>query len=881
MARLARSSALADRVTSVSRSRPPSAPTREQVCGLVVELGEQARAATYERAWERDDATWRAVCAALVAAGEGRRPAVPVGEPPAWLTRLARERLATMATRTVWTSAFADVRALERHGLVDLDVDDTYVLAAVGGLGVGDAGGRARAVREDPELVERVLWRMFEVEGGGEVSLANVDKYSAREDSWQSAFLDLTGDGLLDRERVLTSALTAMNRDFSAYRAGWFARLYEALAPTLDELDRHQPMLRALIRSDITATVTFAVTRLRLLSKHGRVDDTATVPALGPAVLLSAKTTALSALRLTAEAATRSPATRAAAVGVAAAGLQHPHADVQRASAELLTAFDAADVLAAAADQLEPSVKRSLGFETATPAQAPGGPVHDVGWLRAMPAAVTRSDLLERTAALLEDASDAVELEAVLAGHAALADADLLRPLLKRATTALQRGPGDYGIPGWLRGQLARLVQAAAGDDPGALPVQGAHLQFLVARLDHVTAVLTGQHAPSTLLATPTSTAGWLDPAVLVDRLRLVTGTTGGRVERHDLIAALLRLHPDGRPDALRQLQTSPTGLPDDLGRAVMYALGGEPPAAARRRLRRPSAIEDGPVWVAAARTRSPFAADGWLAEQGQTGAGRSQPLDATVVLIPRPFTWTDHSKGVERNAMSWQWRIECGEARPRGHSDKPTCPDAGDSDPFRQSVEDFVGWMALTFPADAEHFLLTGLQPVLAVACSDEVSHDAVRVLDALGAHPGRLGLLAQTCLAAGLTASKVDQRARAVDSTHALHRQGRLTAADLGEGLVSIAGPANLTRWASSLRDLATADASGSAMVREALAVALPRLDTSARGLHALLELLLEEVLRQGAPTPAALVPWLAQLSGTSRAAKAARQLLARGDT
>ena len=39
---------------------------------------------------------------------------------------------------------------------------------------------RAHALREDPELIERALWRLFEVEGGGEVSLTAPVSYSIR-----------------------------------------------------------------------------------------------------------------------------------------------------------------------------------------------------------------------------------------------------------------------------------------------------------------------------------------------------------------------------------------------------------------------------------------------------------------------------------------------------------------------------------------------------------------------------------------------------------------------------------------------------------------------------------------------------------------------------
>ena len=78
-------------------------------------------------------------------------------------------------------------------------------------------------------------------------------------------------------------------------------------------------------------------------------------------------------------------------------------------------------------------------------------------------AAAGRHDVVDRLAALLEDASSAVEVELVLAGLAVLDDRDRLRPLVKRATAVLARGRREGVTPGWLRGQLARVVLTGTG----------------------------------------------------------------------------------------------------------------------------------------------------------------------------------------------------------------------------------------------------------------------------------------------------------------------------------------------------------------------------------------------------------------------------------
>lgn len=836
------------------------------VAGLVEELGDAARAQTYERKWERDGATWRAVLEALDQAAAGRSPAATRSSAPAWLAPLTRTRVENMATRWSHSPAFETVRTLERLGLVELEPDDTYVLAAVGGLGGRGPGRRAATLRDDPELVERVVWRMFEVEGGGEVSLANLDKFTA--EGWQAAFLELVADGTLPRERVLRCALAALNRDFSAYRAGWFHRLYDALEPSAAELARDQGSLRALLRSPIPAVVGFAVSHLKALHGHGGIDADATLAALPAAVVTGPKTTAIRALRLAGDLAAE-PGLAGAVCDIAAAALEHPNADVQAAAGKLMTRLGAGDRVAQAADLLEPSVQVAL-LGRRTPASGvdddPAPPRESAA---PAPASTTGEDVVDRVAALLEDAADPIELELVLAGLAALQDPATLRPLIKRATAILKRGPRDGPSSFWLRGQVARLVVVAGGataDSPH--PRADVVESFLQQRLAGVARIVAGTRPPRVLLATPDDAAGWLAPRTLIDRLERLALPP----DRHDLIAALLRLHPDGRADALRRLQSVGSAASSAVLAPVGYALGSPPPTVRRRRAR----LEDVATWVAASRAREPFGTDEWLASRGVRGSGRSGPLDAGVVFAGRPFTWTE--RGHTHEGMHWTWSTTVADPVGGGTDDEPTAIVGTASEVFGGPTrDDLVGWLATTWPHESDHFLLQALDPVLRAATDTEVSHDAVHVLAALGAHPGRLGRLAEVVVAAGLSAAKADQRAVAVDAVLHLGAAGRLDAAGLGRGLAAFRGPATLTRMATSMRDAALDGPWARALVVDALAAALPAYEPGDRGIHALLDLLREETLRDGRPTPSALRPWLERFSGRSRASRTARALLA----
>lgn len=835
------------------------------LCELLEEYGTGPWTAAYEHRWQRHSETWNAVHAALQAAANGQQPARPaVGRvaPPAWLPALARERIATLGRTWRQDGGFADVRLLERLGLLALEADDDYVLALVGGLGNrrGEAS-RAGQLRADPGLLER-LWRVFEVEGGGEISLANIDKFSPPAASWQVTFRELVADGSLDRERVLGSCLQALQRDFGSYRAGWFSALYASLEPTPEEASRHQENYRALLRSQVTATVSLGALCLRKVSAAGALDDDA-LQALGPGLLARTKGAALDIVRVLDGIRLRRPDLRQALAGIAAAGLGHPHADVQRATVRLLTSLGAVSVAQDAAAELAPSVQRQLGKKPAA-APMPSAP-HELPTAPPPLIACTGTDLLDRAAGLLEDASDPLELELVLAGLARLDQPAALKPLAKRARQVLQRGPREGVTTGWLCGHVARLLLVANGEANAPLPAPTARTGFLVGRLALVEAVLSGQRAPTTLLATPTTPGGYLEPGQLLRRIAASTGPP----QTEDLAAALLRLATEGRAEALTVISGS-----DEAALVLRHALGGPRPG-------RPGILRGGievrspALWVAASRARAPRDDDPVLLQAGLTKAGQGIPVRANLTAKARPFTWRDR-RG-EHQAQHWEFTINVQNAASAIDPQQPTLAiDSAEHSLPGADLEDWIGWLVATTPHDLEPALTDLIWPVLHGGHGYGVTHDATRALFALGRHPGPLGKLGQLALAAGMTADRADHRVLAVDAAVGFASTGRLIASDLAAAMSQLAASAQITRWAAALTSLAQAHPG--IFVTDLLAILMPTLEADHRGVHALVEVLLEETIGQdGKITDPALRTWLGNLTGTGRGARAARQLLA----
>ena len=827
--------------------------------GLVDQYGTPVWGARYEYVWERDRATWTAMRAALKAAAAGQVPESTKTKPPVWLATLVRDRIELLGSRWQQGGGFGEVRLLERLSLVTLQPDDAYVLAMVGGLGDRwNEVSRADQLRSDPELLDR-LWRVFEVEGGGEISLANIDKYSRPEASWQRTFRELLEDGTLGRLRVLSACLEALQRDFSSYRAGWFFSLHNSLEPTPEEAERHQAHYRALLRSQVTATVSLAARQLRRLSRAGLLDDSE-VLGLRPGLLARTKGAVLDVLAVLGDIAARHPDQRPALVSVISDALEHPNGDVQRAAIKLLSDLGADSELLAASDSLVPSLRRQIGAEPTAPAsmgqatpQAASAPLRPI----------SGDDLVERVASLLEDAGDSIAVELVLAGLATMRDPSSLRPLVKRARQVLQRGPREGIAPGWLRGHVARLILVAGGEQPAPLPAVMPRVQFLARRLSHVESVLAGNRPPTTLLGTPSLSDGYLEPAQLIDRL-------GSRMDPprvEDLIAALLRLSTEGRTEA----RAAVTG-DDEVSRVIQHALGAQIPTPTGR-FRRGVKLATPALWVAASRVRAPQAEDELLLRAGLDRAGQGRPVLACVQAHSRAYTWKDR-RG-EHRGEHWTFELQvehrCREVDPQQPTTAGSTPERFGAD----DLEDWVGWVLGSNPHDLEPALTELLRPVLDGIDGSEVQHDATRVLTSLAVHPGPLATLGSVALAAGMAAHRAEQRVLAVDAVLEQAGAGRLSAEALAAGMASVAAAAQPGRWAASLNSLA--QARPDAFVADVLTRLLPTIDSDTRGLHVLIELLLEETVRLGRKVDEPqLRKWLGSMSGSGRGAKAARQLL-----
>jgi hypothetical protein len=491
----------------------------------------------------------------------------------------------TLLNRSIDLAGFADamadvapfrlMHALVRAGRIERPAQPGYILRFIFGIeeehytnGIKDRDiSIYDALKADPSLLEHEVWRLFEIEGGGETSLAAHDKYRPDDRGWAAALTRLSVEGRISRARLLDASLAALRRDFAAFRAGWFSRSHEQLQPTPAERRERVPGYIALISSPIPATVSFAI---RALAQAGNI-PAQEAERLRPALEAKAVTTVKVAVKLL-------PKSQQAARVVAAALSR-----AARGAQPLLLAFlervgdleaDVRQLLAQAAPNIAPSFREPL--QTLLGSQPLSDDPPSTTTSIPAPAAVTElaapvesvPELIELLTALLERIEDPYDLERALDGVSRLCDRSdetlrQLQPLARRAQKLRPLRPDtkERGID-WApiiasfhrtpRGDIADLVHAWAMGARPALPrlevagssnvfprIRTSVLGFLSYRVLEV-AVRAAAGVRQPILSLPTARGGAIDPNVLKLRRR-EHARLGIRAGKADAIQAALR----------------------------------------------------------------------------------------------------------------------------------------------------------------------------------------------------------------------------------------------------------------------------------------------------------------------------------------------------
>lgn len=512
------------------------------------------------------------------------------------------------------------VQGLIAARLIDRPEGEHYAVGLIAMPRVLHGDNTIGAAFERDQGLYRATLQLFEVEGTGEHNLASVDKYNHRPDyAWSHIFMQGIAKGEFTRTQLLDKTLATLERDWPQFRAGWFSRFHEALAPTVAEMAPVSARYLGLCQSRIPPTVTLALGALKTLQAAGHLDGQTLLGGLQPVFYSSIKAQVDAALKLAEAAVKRDPALAHEASAVALHGLVHEAADLQKKILDRLQAWGMDDAtrteLTAHAQSVaivnRPALVALTGdapaaaapaVPVAEPVPVGSGPLDPVDASRMLAPIGEPAELVERLAFVLENASETDELERVLEALVRMAPlppavARQCAPVVKRARKLQQAE-----VPS----RLARLlVFVTSGeqlpdlrDDPHRSGLQNPQAdEFLALRVDD----LVNQAAKGWGLA-PLSSAtharGFIDAAVFIERVAAYQAR-GAEAPWGEQVRGLLRLAPPGdRAAALRERARQLADAP--LVRALRHALGDQGVSLAAK------TEEVQALFAAAARIRHP-----------------------------------------------------------------------------------------------------------------------------------------------------------------------------------------------------------------------------------------------------------------------------------
>jgi len=262
------------------------------------------------------------------------------------------------------------VRRLVREGIFPKPSHPHYALAMITGINCRTPGGRViNRLREDPELLDDEVWRLFEYEGAGENSLVNYDSWKPGR-PWITALCTLDKSGELQRDRLLDCSLDALGRDFNPYRAKWFSAFHDALEPTdVERLARADRYLDLLI-SNVPTTVAWAFKIVETLDKQQPYPADKLAEGVSPVLRSRQKGIVKKTLKLLDRIAKREPSSARAISLAASEGLAHEAVDVQEAALKTIEKHgspgdeELCGAIAALADMTAPSLRSKLASWT-------------------------------------------------------------------------------------------------------------------------------------------------------------------------------------------------------------------------------------------------------------------------------------------------------------------------------------------------------------------------------------------------------------------------------------------------------------------------------------------------------------------------------------
>lgn len=794
----------------------------------------------------------------------------------------------------------------------------------------------------DPDLLEDV-WGLFRVEtlAFHTNSWMRPGADSAYE-TWPETLIKMAKAGHLDRSGMLDASLEGLAQDVKQNQLAGIARLHRDLEPTADEMRVRQDVYHMLLSHRAGPVAKLGIDMAAKLHQLGALEPEGFFREIQSVYLKPAKGNAVAALKVTGRVLKKSPNLFSVAIPSLREALRNDSAEVQTLAMDLMEAHAAGlsteqvEELVALADFIKPAVQaRFAAFLKIEPRAGedqpgeecaePGGAQDAHGGNPYVPISNGLGDkLILPTIAPLVPIDSLDDLIAAVSHAVEQVDSpDEIERIIDAVSRLCDQRPSDFGnrtapLLHRLHGGMVSLRGLVHGTE-STRAVAALVMSWLTRRV-HVTQ--RSEHVMSAsdafvpmidllnqasqrvargesrhLLSAPTHQNGWIDPRIWIARL-IADQSKGFEYEPTDFCYALLRLTPDGRPEALARC----VELSGHERRIANFALGGDERP-------RPDDRRHHALWITAARARDP-AAD-WSDLFEPLGLDDDLP-DATR---PAVFAWRAYLETNKNYNHSYEWkqpkfelqRTAAAQAaaevrRPRmpasisamlsgtisvNWRDLPTAALNHSSRTDERWTYDFTSfwasqWIAHLWPQNpAAAFAAAASKLALRMDQDSSSMEPGAGYLYGLFQKNRPWGEMGHLTLLLGVAGKDADSRGLSIDAMIEGIESGQFDPEMFGAMTAKFAagGWMKPGRIADAMQQAARMSPLHAWAVGEAIEQALPGLDLKAANMFAVVELLLACKLTLRQPVRPYAAATLSEIKGEGKVAKAARKLLELG--
>lgn len=512
------------------------------------------------------------------------------------------------------------VKNLHQQGFCSKPTSDNYILGMVQCL-LNDKkveGTLYDCLLANKDLLEQDIWKIFEIEGGGEFSLAAKDKYVNEINTWSATLKRLADEKILPRNRLLDESLNALEKDFAQFRAGWYSRFFVALAPTIDEIHARHDKLLFLLDSQIKPTISFALKYLQQLEKKKRLDADTFIKAVDPVLTTTTKMTVMTGLKVLESICKRQHSAASAVSHKLVKTLYMENADVQNKVFALLNNYGRKDdrLLIDALDDMQefivPSLKTKLcewtgkgSFEEAEIDSDFPNEAIELNNVEEVAAIESFDELVEQLSQVIESPDEPSNIERVIDGLYRFRSGNvesfvsLAAPLHKRVKQIVSRGE-----PKWVQYHLALAVLSILEKQNHLKPILQDLLKLQDSEFEHVIVarffylveeVIANSQSVLPLISLPSNTMGFICPEKLVQRMSRLCAS-GEEMPELERVLTILRLDKNSlSSELLAAVSCKLTAMDTEFTFACAYALGADVQLGHTQSL-----------WIAAATIRNP-----------------------------------------------------------------------------------------------------------------------------------------------------------------------------------------------------------------------------------------------------------------------------------